>query len=161
MSPTGLCKAIVRCITRQLEDIFVVEAGVVVLHAVTDEKLNSAQLKTLENGYTGKSEDDITGQLLRDDLVNAARITELEYFNSKGVWRKKTRQEAYLRTGRAPVSVRWVHVNEGDDMNPQYRSRLAARQRKATDKSGTSYFAPTPPLEVLRPVLFFATTTTG
>ena len=159
--PVGLCKAIVRGISRQLEAIGVVEAGVVGLHALTDEKPNSAHLKTPENGYTGKYKDDVSGQLLRDDLVAAARITELEYFNSKGVWRKKTRQEAYLRTGRAPVSVRWVDVNKGDDMNPRYRSRLVARQLKATDKSGTSYFAPTPPLEALRTVLSFATTTIG
>ena len=51
-----------------------------------------AQLKTPETGYPGKCKDDITGQLLRDDLVAAARVTELEYFNSKGVWRTKTWQ---------------------------------------------------------------------
>ena len=46
-------------------------------------------------------------------------------------------------------------------MNPRYRSRLVARQLKARDNSGTSYFAPTPPLEALRTILSLATTTTA
>ena len=91
----------------------------------------------------------------------AARTTELEYFNSKGVWRKRPRQEAFARTGRQPISVRWVDVNKGDEENPWYRSRLVARQLKATDKSGDSYFAPTPPLESLRTILTFASSSIG
>ena len=74
MYPTGLCDAIVRGITRQLGAIGAVDAGVVGLHAVPDEKLNSAQLKTLDNGHTGKFKADITGQLLRGDFVAAAGI---------------------------------------------------------------------------------------
>ena len=65
------------------------------------------------------------------------------------------------RTGRPPISVRWVDVNKGDDLNPRYRSRLVARQLKAMDRTGTSYFAPTPPLESLRTILSFASSTIG
>jgi hypothetical protein len=79
---------------------------------------------------------------------------------SKGVWIKKPRGEATRRTGRPPISVRWVDVNKGDDQNPKYRSRLVARQLKVLDKSGESFFAPTPPLEALRAVLSGATTAT-
>ena len=56
---------------------------------------------------------------------------ELEYFNSKGVWAKWPRRLAKQRTGKGPISVRWVDVNKGDDLNPKYRSRLVARQLKA------------------------------
>ena len=43
-------------------------------------------------------------------------------------------------------SVRRVGVNKADDLCPNYRSRLVARQIKALDWSGQSYFAPAPPL---------------
>ena len=38
-----------------------------------------------EQGYSRKYKDDITGQLLKDELVLKERRMELEYFNSKGV----------------------------------------------------------------------------
>ncbi len=46
-------------------------------------------------------------------------------------------------------------------MEPIYRSRLVARQLKALDKSGQSYFAPGPPLEALRTILSLAMTRIG
>ena len=52
-------------------------------------------------------------------------------------------------------------MNKGDEQNPRYRSRLVARQLKATDHSGKCYFAPTPPLEALRTVLSFAASKIG
>ena len=57
--------------------------------------------------------------------------------------------------------MRWVDVNKGDEQNPNYRSRLVARQLKATDRSGQTYFAPAPPLEALRTVLSLAMTRIG
>ena len=64
-------------------------------------------------------------------------------------------------SGRPPISVRWVDVNKGDEANPNYRSRLVARQIKAKDTSGETFFAPAPPLEALRRVLSLAATTIG
>ena len=46
-------------------------------------------------------------------------------------------------------------------MHPKYRSRLVARQMKAMDLSGQSYFAPAPPLEALRTVISLAMTKVG
>ena len=74
---------------------------------------------------------------------------------------KVPRQTAFARTGKSPISVRWVDVNKGDEEEPNYRSRLVARQLKATDFSGKSYFAPAPPLESLRTVISMAMTTAG
>ena len=94
--------------------------------------------------------------MLKDNLVIEARKKELEFFQSSGVWVKVPHQQAFQRTGRRPISVRWVDVNKGDEVEPNYRSRPVARQLKATDNSGNSYFAPAPPLEALRTVLSLA-----
>ena len=118
-------------------------------------------MKSPAQGFSGKYRDDLTGQILKDALVDEARAKELAYFASKGVWRVVPRSVAYQQTGRAPISVRWVDVNKGDDDMPNYRSRLVARQLKATDHSGQSYFAPAPPIEALRTVLSLSQTRIG
>ena len=64
------------------------------------------------------------GQPLIPQLVMAARRLELEYLESKHVWDKRPREESFRRMGRAPVSVKWVDINKGDDDNPAYRSRF-------------------------------------
>ena len=58
--------------------------------------------------------------------------------------------------GRSPISVRWVEVNKGDDLNPNIRNRLVAREIHTAGQD--AIFAPTPPLESLRMVLSMATT---
>jgi len=131
--------------------------GEVGLHAVNDEDADPDH----DPRFSGAFRDDLSGQILRDDLVREARQKELAYFCEKGVWVKRPKDEARRRTGKGPISVRWVDVNKGDDMNPRYRSRLVARQMKAHDKSGASFFAPTPPLEALRTVLSLAATSVG
>ena len=57
--------------------------------------------------------------------------------------------------------MRWVDVNKGDVVEPNYRSRLLATQLKATDTSRNSYFAPAPPVEALRTALSLAVTKCG
>lgn len=49
---------------------------------------------------------------------------------------KVPKSSARQQTGRPPVTVRWVDVNKGDGQNPNYRSRLAARQLEAHGESG-------------------------
>ncbi len=114
-----------------------------------------------EQGYSGRYRDDLTGLVLKDALVEEARAKEMAFFHSKKVWKKITRQQARARGCKSPISVRWVDVNKGDDMCPNYRSRLVARQMKAMDTSGNSYFAPAPPLEALRTVISLAMTKIG
>ena len=72
--------------------------------------------------------DDLTGQLLDRRPVREARRKELDVFESKGVWTKRAIDEARRRTGKPPITVRWVDVNKGDDTNPNISSRLVARQ---------------------------------
>ena len=102
-----------------------------------------------------------TGQLLKDELALKARRVELDYFEFLGCLKKVPRQNARAATGRPPVSVRWVDTNKGDEVHPNYKSRLVARQLKAMDQSGKSFFAPAPPLEALRTVLSLAMTGLG
>jgi hypothetical protein len=96
------------------------------------------------------------GQILNGDLVATARKKELDYFLTKNVWLKRPRGEAYAKTGKRPISVTWVDVNKGDDLNPNYRSRLVARDIRLPGED--AIFAPTPPLEALRTVLSAAAT---
>ena len=89
--------------------------------------------------------DDLTGQVLDPVLVRAARQKELDFFEAKEVWTKRPLDEARRKTGKPPITVRWVDVNKGDDTIPNIRSRLVVRQiRQPGEKA---IFAPTPPLE--------------
>jgi len=158
--PDELCIQILKGIHAQLKHDGYTEDGVHGLQMPSDEALFEVDPVELGNGCSGRFRDDLTGQPLRDNLVQEARAKELEFFAAKGVWEKILRTESRGFTHKRPVSVRWVDVNKGDDLNPNYRSRLVARQLKAHDRSGETFFAPTPPLEALRTVLSLATTAT-
>ena len=70
-------------------------------------------------------------------------------------------QRAFERTGRPPISARWVDVNKGDEDEPNCRSRYVSWQMKALDTSEASHFAPAPPLEALKTILSLAMTKCG
>ena len=110
----------------------------------------------VSNGRNERFVDDLTGQPLPPDLCREARRVEIQYFRDKGVWDLKPIREALARTGRRPISVRWVEVNKGDSENPKIRSRLVAREIRGPGQEPC--FAPTPPLESLRMVLSYAVT---
>ena len=100
--------------------------------------------------------DDLTGQKLDPVLCRLARQKEMDFIREKGLWVKRSVKECYDRTKRPPVTVRWVETNKGDDVNPNIRSRLVARQIRGPGQDAV--FAPTPPLEALRTVLSLAAT---
>ena len=81
---------------------------------------------------------------------------ELKYFDEKEVWTMRPKDECRRKTGKAPITVRWVIVNKGDDEHPNYRARLVARQIR--HQGVESIFAPTPPLEAVRTVISAAAT---
>ena len=66
--------------------------------------------------------------------------------------------ECWEVTGRGPIGTKWVDVNKGDKVNPEYRSRLVAKEIK-TDKRN-DLFAATPPLEGKK-LLFSLSVTEG
>ena len=105
----------------------IIKDGEVGLHALCDED-DPKLLKDPGQGFTGKFVDGMSGQVLNDSLVAEARRKELEYFTSKGVWRKRLLSEAFAKTGRRPISVRWVDVNKGDQQEYDIICRLVARE---------------------------------
>ena len=74
--------------------------------------------------------------------------------NRVGIWAEVDRDESYSKTGKKPVSVKWVDTNKGSDEVPVIRSRLVARDfREKGDKDRHDLFAATPPLELKRMLL--------
>ena len=162
--PFALCKAILQGIRNQMRHDHRLQEGI---HGLQAQEIEMADVITnlLEvdtdveactMSKTGKILDSLTGQPLDPELVRKARQEELKYFKEKNVWNKRPRQEAYQRMGKPPISVKWIDVNKGDDINPKYRSRLVAREIRRAGED--PIFAPTPPLESLRTVLSMAMT---
>ena len=80
-------------------------------------------------GFEGmEAFDDVTGQALRPELMIKARKDEIDYFRSMGVYEKVDVQECWSVTGKARIGVRKVDINKGDSSNPNYRSRLVAKE---------------------------------
>ena len=95
--------------------------------------------------------DDITGQELDPKFMIKARKDEIAYFREMGVYDKVDVSESWKVTGKAPIAVRWVDINKGDTANPNYRSRLVAKEFN----TGVfpELYAATPPSECLRIIL--------
>ena len=92
--PRELCRAVLRGLTAQLRaDRKLVNGcyGIQAEGSEPDSEPESGdpdvhgQVYGPAQGYSGKYRDDLTGQVLRDDLVRAARAKELDFFTSKGV----------------------------------------------------------------------------
>ncbi len=160
--PFELCRAILVGCRNQLQKDGIFVAELVGMHApeeildILELETNVEQIFNVRVQGKARYRDEITGQPLIPELVHQARKKELDYFNSKGVWTKKLKAEAYSRTGKPPVTVRWIDTNKGDDLHPNYRSRLVARDIRRPGEE--ALFAPTPPLESLRTILSFAAT---
>ena len=67
-------------------------------------------------GFNGRCRDDLTGQVLKDSLAIEARMVELAFFQSKGVWVKQPLATAKQCTGRPPITVCWVDTNKGAEL---------------------------------------------
>ena len=68
----------------------------------------------------------------------------------------KKASECRPRTGRPPISIRWVEPNRGDAASPNIRSRLVAREMRLPGEEAV--FAATSPFENLRMMLSHAVT---
>ena len=90
-----LCKAILRGMRRQLKDLNLVSNGCYGMqhHGFEEPDICAVNIAP-EGKISGRFRDDITGQLLQDDLVSEARRKELEYFEQKCVWEKISRGKA-------------------------------------------------------------------
>ena len=99
--------------------------------------------------------DDMTGEALDAEEVCKARAVEMAYVANRGVWRKVPRSLA-IRNGWKVIPTRWIDINKGDHMAPNYRSRLVAKEYNDCAQAGL--FAATPPLEALRMLISDAAT---
>ena len=63
-------------------------------------------------------------------------------------------EECYKRTGRAPITARWVDIKKGDQKKFNYRSRFVAREVNIHKRD--DLFVGTPPLEALKGILSMA-----
>ena len=159
--PFKLCEAILTGMYKQLESDGHVHKDAWGIQAVFDEDREEAHYFDAITGETITIEehpelekiyklsefqneiflDSVSGQPLEEALVRLARAKEMDYFESKKVWEKRPRQEAYDRCGKAPISVKWIDTNKGGDDCPNHRSRLVAREiRRHMEKP---IFAPT------------------
>ena len=100
--------------------------------------------------------DDMSGEQLNGDMVKKARQEEMKYFQEYQVYMKVPESECWRVTGKGPIGTRWVDINKGDKVNPDYRSRLVAQEVKL-DKC-QDLFAGTPPLEAKKILMSLATT---
>ena len=89
--------------------------------------------------------DDVSGKVLDENLVRKAREDERIGVNKHNVYTKVPIQEWFDKTGGPPISTKWVDVNKGDDVEPDYRSRWVGREFKGSDKNRDDLFAATPP----------------
>ena len=52
-----------------------------------------------------------------------ARQKEIEEVKKHGVYENVPLSECCDQTGKGPIGTRWVDVNKGDTVHPEYRSR--------------------------------------
>ena len=106
----------------------------------------------------GGAWDDVHGGELPKGLVQEARKEEVDYMEDRGIWVVRPISESWEKTGKAPVTIRWVDTNKGGIGEMVVRSRLVARDFKGKDKDRDDLFAETPPLEAKRLLLSRAAT---
>ena len=98
--------------------------------------------------------DDVSGKALDPKQVVKARAQEMKYVKDLEVYEFATVEECRRVTGRSPIKSRWIDINKGDDLNPNYRSRWVAKEFRTNDDF--ELFAATPPLDALRYVISLA-----
>ena len=104
----------------------------------------------------GRYWDEISNKLLDKEGVLAARLDEIQQIRNHKVYEKVPLPEFHQKTGKSPIKVKWVDINKGDEVNPEYRSRLVAKEIK-NDKRD-DLFAATPPLEAKKSLFSMAVT---
>ena len=77
-------------------------------------------------------------------------------FDKHAVYTKVPIQECWDNTGKAPIGVKWVDDNKGDNVHPEYRSRLVAKDINSHKRGDLS--AATPPVECKKMLFSLAAT---
>ena len=90
--------------------------------------------------------DEYTGEILPTELIRAAMVEELNYFNER-VWEILPKADMYQHEDFIFVRSRWVMCNKGDALEPDCRARLVACEVNKTGEKNDLFYASTPPLE--------------
>ena len=106
--------------------------------------------------YDGHFVDDTSGQKLDTKKVIEARKEEMNKYLQHNAYGKVPIEEAWRVSGEGPIGSRGIDSNKGDDDNPEYRSRLVAKEinRSPSDKM----IAATPTLEAKKMLFSMAVT---
>ena len=79
-------------------------------------------------------------------LLKEARLEEVNFMQNIGAWEPSTWEECMQKTGKAPVTTKWVDVGKGRYGEVLIRNRLVARDFKnKNDERNFDVFAATPP----------------
>ena len=62
--------------------------------------------------------DDVSGVALNPKEVRRARMEEIKFVRDMDLYDKVPKDECYVKTGKAPTSVRWIDICKGDAANP-------------------------------------------
>jgi hypothetical protein len=113
--------------------------------------LSDDSLEEYVQEYWKYAVDDVNGGALDLEKVREARKEEIEFMRCKGIWREVPWSEAMNKTGKPPVTVKWVDTMKSGGL---IRSRLVARDfRTKGEKDREDLFAATPPLELLKALI--------
>ena len=83
-----------RGVRNQMRQDGMLKDGCFGLQAPDDDAEVEKNFRGPAQGYSGTYRDDLTGQVLKDELVKAARAKELAFFYSKRVWLKVPKAQA-------------------------------------------------------------------
>ena len=100
--------------------------------------------------------DDVSGAKLNKQKIQEARLEEIKQLYKHKVYKKVPISQCWAETGKAPIKVKWIDINKGDDANPVYRSRMVGKEFNNEAMDGI--FAGTPPLDAMRCLVHEAAT---
>jgi hypothetical protein len=132
--PDELCFDILKGLLKQMKkDGRISEGGIGMVMAEEEEE--------------AQAWDDVTGEELDGNMVKEARQEEIREVKKHTVYTKVPIKDCWDKTGKGPIKTRWIDINKGDKVHPNYRSRFVAKDFN-TEKR-LDLFAATPPLEAL------------
>ena len=74
------------------------------------------------------AEGDVKGGPLDAGKVREARATEMKFLKDRQVYGYARVWDAWEKTGKAPIGLKWIDSNKGTESNPKYRSRLVCTE---------------------------------
>ena len=113
--------------------------------------LMSAEVQDFHDQCNGDESawDDVNNVPLNPKAVKQARKEEITYVRKMRIY-DRIKRSSIIAAGHSIIKVRWIDTNKGDDIHPNMRSRLVAKDFKFADKNRLDLFAATPPLELLK-----------